>query len=83
MLIMFRKDGIIAQRAGASGAQWLRTWIQQNMCDCRKVRFSARSKAARARVQHFVGRAAQPPPEAPAGLPVAKHGLATLLAYPR
>jgi hypothetical protein len=31
MLIMFRKGGIIAQRAGASDAQSLRTWIQQNM----------------------------------------------------
>jgi thioredoxin 2 len=31
MLIMFRKSGIIAQRAGASDAQSLRTWIQQNM----------------------------------------------------
>jgi thioredoxin 2 len=31
MLIMFRKGGIVAQRAGASDAQSLRTWIQQNM----------------------------------------------------
>jgi hypothetical protein len=31
MLIMFRKGGIVAQRAGASDAQALRTWIQQNM----------------------------------------------------
>jgi hypothetical protein len=28
---MFRKGGIVAQRAGASDAQSLRTWIQQNM----------------------------------------------------
>jgi hypothetical protein len=31
MLIMFRKGGIVAQRAGASDAQPLRTWLQQNM----------------------------------------------------
>ena len=31
MLIMFRKGGIVAQRAGASDARSLRTWIQQNM----------------------------------------------------
>jgi thioredoxin 2 len=31
MLIMFRKGGIVAQRPGASDAQSLRTWIQQNM----------------------------------------------------
>jgi thioredoxin 2 len=31
MLIMFRKGGIIAQRAGASDARSIRTWIQQNM----------------------------------------------------
>jgi thioredoxin 2 len=31
MLIMFRKGGIVAQRAGASDAQSLRTWIEQNM----------------------------------------------------
>ena len=31
MLIMFRKGGIIAQRAGASDAQSLRAWIQQNV----------------------------------------------------
>jgi thioredoxin 2 len=31
VLIMFRKGGIVAQRTGASDAQSLRTWIQQNM----------------------------------------------------
>jgi thioredoxin 2 len=31
MLIMFRKGGIVAQRAGASDAQSLRAWIEQNM----------------------------------------------------
>lgn len=31
MLIMFRKGGIVAQRAGASDAQSLRMWVQQNM----------------------------------------------------
>ena len=31
MLIMFRKGKIVAQRAGASDAPSLRTWIQQNM----------------------------------------------------
>jgi thioredoxin 2 len=31
MLIMFRKGGIVTQRAGAADAQSLRTWIQQNM----------------------------------------------------
>jgi thioredoxin 2 len=31
MLIMFRKGGIVAQRAGASAARSLRTWIEQNL----------------------------------------------------
>jgi thioredoxin 2 len=31
MLILFRKGRIIAQRAGASDAQSLRAWIEQNM----------------------------------------------------
>jgi thioredoxin 2 len=31
MLILFRKGKIVAQRAGASDAQSLRAWIQQNM----------------------------------------------------
>jgi thioredoxin 2 len=31
MLIMFRKGGIVAQRAGASDARSLRAWIEQNM----------------------------------------------------
>jgi thioredoxin 2 len=31
MLIMFRKGKIVAQRAGASDAQSLRAWLQQNM----------------------------------------------------
>jgi thioredoxin 2 len=31
MLIMFRKDKIVAQRAGASDARSLRAWIEQNL----------------------------------------------------
>jgi thioredoxin 2 len=31
MLIMFRKGKIVAQRAGASDARSLRSWIEQNM----------------------------------------------------
>jgi thioredoxin 2 len=36
MLILFRKGGIAAQRAGASDAQSLRVWIEQNMARSRE-----------------------------------------------
>jgi thioredoxin 2 len=36
MLILFRKGRVVAQRAGASDAQSLRAWIQQNMAQSRE-----------------------------------------------